>query len=160
MRLWFFLLIVNNVRRWKYSVISFFNNFITGFHHRNVTEVWIHLPWLSVHTLLFCWAGSGYAELVEGDVVTDVVVFVTCGVVVIVVVCVAVVVAGAVDVGSEVVVGVVVVVVWHWEQSGSQINRCWPNFSVLSTSSNTNIQCTWIKYCFYAWLHFIRNIMT
>lgn len=35
-----------------------------------------------------------------GDVVTDVVVFVTCGVVVIVVVCVVVVVAGAVDVKS------------------------------------------------------------
>lgn len=128
------------------SLTIFLLVFIIG-----VTEVWIHLPWLSAHSQLFCWAGSGYVELAVGVVVTDVVVFVICGVVVIVVVCVAVVVAGVV--GSEVVVVVVfvvdavVVVVWHWEQSGSQINRCWPNYSVLSTSSNTNIQCIWIKYC-------------
>lgn len=82
----------------------------------------IYIPWLSEHKQPFCWAGSGYAELVVG-VVIAVVVFVICGVVVIVVVCVAVVIAGAVVVGSEVVFVFVVdsvVGVWHSEQSRSQ----------------------------------------
>lgn len=38
-------------------------------HYPTVIDVWINIPLLSKHKPFFCWAGSGYAELVVRVVV-------------------------------------------------------------------------------------------